>query len=244
VVGLTKVLVQAGYLTLAWNMRGCGSKPNKLPSWYHSGKSEDLEAVVDHADRLHPDKPIVLVGISIGGNILCKYLGEQGSKVSSRIAAAISVSAPLDLRGSALTLAKRSRRLYMQYLMRPLRERVRSKAIMFPELISANGIDDIVSFEEFDRLYTAPLHGFNSVDHYWDTCSGSRFLESVRVPLLLVSALDDPFLSPTCFPHQHANNSSWITLETPRYGGHVGFIDNLNMRDTWLERRVVEFFPS
>ncbi len=242
VVGLTKALTQAGYLTLTWNMRGCGSKPNKLPSWYHSGKSEDLKAVVDHAHACYPESSIFLVGISIGGNILCKYLGEQGKSVPAKIMAAVSVSAPLDLRGSALTLARRSRRLYMQYLMRPLRERVKSKAAMFPDLIDASGVDDITSFAEFDSRYTAPVHGFNSVDHYWDVCSGSRFLDSVRVPLLLVSALDDPFLSPECFPYQQASNSRLITLETPRYGGHVGFIDSLTMRDSWLERMVVEFF--
>ena len=242
VVGLTRALTQAGYLTLAWNMRGCGGKTNKLPSWYHSGKSEDLKAVVDHAHACYPESSIFLVGISIGGNILCKYLGEQGGSVPAKIAAAVSVSAPLDLRGSALTLARRSRRLYMQYLMRPLRERVKSKAAMFPDLIDASGVDDIISFAEFDSRYTAPVHGFNSVDNYWDVCSGSRFLDSVRVPLLLVSALDDPFLSPTCFPYKHAKNSRWLTLETPSYGGHVGFIDSLTMRDSWLERRVVEFF--
>jgi predicted alpha/beta-fold hydrolase len=221
-------------------MRGCGGRPNKLLSWYHSGKSDDLKAVIDNASRRYPELPIVLIGVSVGGNILCKYLGEQAQDVPSRILASVAISAPLDLRGSALCLARWSRRIYMEYLLRPLRARVREKARLFPGLINADGVESITDFYEFDRRYTAPLHGFESVDHYWDTCSGARYLSSVRTPLRLISALDDPFLSPGCFPFQEASRSKWITIETPKRGGHVGFIDSLSISQTWLDRRVCE----
>lgn len=241
VVGLTRKLLQSGYLTLAWNMRGCGGRPNRLPSWYHSGKSEDLRAVVAHIVASYPNSEIVLIGISVGGNILAKYLGEEGLSITQNISKAVAVSAPLDLRGSAQILARSSRRIYMEYLLRPLRARIIEKSKKYPELIASDGLADIKSFDEFDKRYTAPIHGFKSVDHYWDSSSGISYLSSIRVPILIVSSLDDPFLSPECFPFEQARNSSLVFLETPKYGGHVGFIENLYMRDTWLERRVLEF---
>lgn len=241
IVGLVRTLTTHGYLVLAWNMRGCGGVPNKLPSWYHSGKSDDLGAVLDHAHARHPTLPLFAIGISVGGNILCKYLGERAATQTGRVRAAIAVSAPLDLRGSAEVLAHPSRRLYMEYLLRPLRARMREKATRFPGLFSTDGLDSITTFHEFDARYTAPLHGFDSVDHYWDSSSGLRYLSAITTPLLIITARDDPFLSPSCFPERIANQSQLVTFEAPRHGGHVGFIDAITPRSTWLERRVVGF---
>jgi len=241
IVGLARSLSAAGYLVVAWNMRGCGTTPNLLPSWYHSGKSDDLGAVVDHVHTEHPNLKLFIIGVSVSGNILCKYLGEQGRSCRGVIEGAIAISAPLDLRGSAEVLARPSRRPYMEYLLRPLRARIRQKAARFPDLFSTKGLADITTFHEFDARYTAPLHGFTSVDHYWDTCSGYRYLDGIQVPLLILTAQDDPFLSASCIPHRMAAQSYAISLETPKHGGHVGFIDTLPPRTTWLERRALTF---
>jgi predicted alpha/beta-fold hydrolase len=240
-LGLISTLTAQGYHVLAWNMRGCGTQRNRLLPWYHSGQTADLGAVITHAIARFPALAISLVGISIGGNIVCKYLGEMGDAISSTIRSAVAVSPPLDLRSSAEVLARPSRALYMRYLLTPLRERMREKAKRFPNQVTISDLATIRSFREFDERYTAPLHGFSSVDHYWDTCSGLQFLRHVTVPLYVVSALDDPFLSPSCFPTEIAHNSAFIHLETPRYGGHVGFIESASMRRTWLERRVTEY---
>ncbi|MFN4894572.1 MAG: YheT family hydrolase [Pseudomonadota bacterium] len=246
--GLVLTFLNAGYLVLAWNMRGCGGVPNRLPSWYHSGQSSDLGAVINHARGAHPDLPIFAIGISIGGNILCKLLGECGASNAAGISAAVAVSAPLDLRGSAEVLAKPSRRLYMEYLLRPLRARIREKARRFPDIFTGcfdtKGIDSITTFHQFDARYTAPLHGFDSVNHYWDSCSGVHYLGSISTPLLIISAQDDPFLSQSCTPTQDVAKSKSILLETPVYGGHVGFIDSITMHSTWLERRALEFIEQ
>lgn len=244
VLGLARALCNAGFIVLTWSMRGCGREPNRLATWYHSGKSDDLSAVFAHARSHYPELAIFAVGISIGGNILCKLLGEYTEQHSHGIKAAVVVSAPLDLRGSAETLAHPSRRLYMEYLLRPLRARIREKAQRFPELFSIEKLDAIRSFHEFDARYTAPLHGFKSVDDYWDTCSGRHYLHAVTTPLLIITAQDDPFLSPLCFPQELALKSNLLILETPPHGGHVGFIDSLVMHTSWLERRVVDFITE
>jgi len=241
VLGLARALTGAGFLVLAWSMRGCGREPNRLATWYHSGKSDDLMAVMTHARARYPALDLFAVGISVGGNILCKLLGEQSQQGIPDISAAVAVSSPLDLRGSAETLAHSSRRIYMEYLLRPLRARIREKAQRFPHLFSVDKLDAIRSFHEFDELYTAPLHGFRSVDEYWDTCSGRHYLPAITTPLLIVTAQDDPFLSPLCFPRELASSSATLFLESPLHGGHVGFIDSLAMRTSWLERRVVKF---
>jgi len=185
-----------------------------------------------------------MVGVSIGGNILCKYLGEQGVSCRGVVEGAVAISVPLDLRGSAEVLARPSRRLYMEYLLRPLRARIREKAERFPELFTTEGLDDITTFHEFDARYTAPLHGFTSIDHYWDTCSGLRYLDGIQVPLLILTAQDDPFLSASCFPNHLAAQSPGISLETPKRGGHVGFFDSLRLHTTWLDQRTVSFIGA
>lgn len=244
IVGLAQALASSGFITVAWNMRGCGAMPNALPSWYHSGKSDDLGAIVNHVRAQHPALELFMIGVSIGGNILCKYLGEQGPLCRGTIRGAVAISAPLDLRGSADVLALPSRRPYMEYLLRPLRARIREKARRFPELFTTQGLEAITTFHEFDARYTAPIHGFTSIDHYWETCSGHRYLAGIQVPLLILTAQDDPFLSASCFPHQLAAHSSIVHLETPKHGGHVGFIDSVRLHTTWLEKRTVGFLGS
>lgn len=239
-LGLAHALSDAGFGVLRWNMRGCGTQRNRLPTWYHSGQSEDLKHVVSQALGQHSGE-LVLVGISIGGNITLKYLGESATSLSPRIRAAVGVSVPIDLKGSAAELAKPKNALYMQYLLRPLRARMREKALRFPGRFDISRISSIRTFHEFDTLFTAPSHGFSSVDDYWERSSSKQFLTSINIPTLLISARDDPFLSPGCFPHEIALRANNILLESPAHGGHVGFIDGLKLKRTWLDRRIIEF---
>lgn len=240
-IGLTRTLLGAGYGVLTWNMRGCGKLRNRLPTWYHSGQSEDLRAVINHALQ-KTDSTISLLGISVGGNITLKYLGEESTAVSDRLRSAMAVSVPMDLRASADTLATARNAIYMQYLLRPLRARMLEKKSRFPELFEVTGLSSIRTFHEFDRRFTAPMHGFTSVDDYWDRSSSIHFAPSITIPTLLISSLDDPFLSPSCFPHAIARSNPNLFLETPAHGGHVGFIESLHLEQTWLDRRAAAFF--
>lgn len=238
--GLVRILTHAGFTVLAWNMRGCGMQRNRLVSWYHSGQSSDLREVIHRAIQRFASFSVYLVGISIGGNILCKYLGEEGKNTHPSLKGAIAVSPPLDLRGSAEVLAQSSRYVYMQHLLKPLRARIYEKAKRFPGHFDLTGLTSIRTFHEFDSRYTAPLHGFASVDEYWDSSSGMQFLSKITIPTLIITALDDPFLSPGCYPTSKAEGLTNIVLETPKHGGHVGFITSLDFSTTWLEHRILE----
>ena len=238
--GMTLTMLNAGWDVLAWNLRGCGDVPNRLVTWYHSGKSEDLKEIVSHALTL-PYGEIALIGFSVGGNITLKYLGEEGDSLPSRITRAFTLSVPMDLRGSADILAKPSRAPYMQYLLRPLRKRMRAKREAFPERFDLRGLSCITTFHEFDRRFTAPFHGFSSVAEYWEKSSSLNYLHHITIPTLAITALDDPFLSPSCIPIDLARTHPNLFLETPAHGGHVGFIESTSLAQTWSERRAVEF---
>ncbi len=241
--GMVQSLTNNGWDVLTWNMRGCGDVPNRLVTWYHSGKSDDLRAVVSRALTL-PYQEIALIGFSVGGNITLKYLGEEGSSLPNPISCAITISVPMDLQGSAEVLAKRRNSVYMQYLLRPLRRRMRSKRSTFPEYFDIAGLNGIRTFYEFDRRFTAPFHGFSSVEDYWSSSSSLRYLDSIAIPTLALSACDDPFLSPSCLPHNLARAHPYLFLETPRHGGHVGFLTSLSLQETWAEHRALEFLSE
>lgn len=232
--GMAAALQRPGTTVIAVNFRGCSGEPNRLARSYHSGATEDLrtilEAVGGAFSRIHA------VGFSLGGNMLLKYLGEEGS--ASRIERAVAVSVPCDLAGSAHQLATRENRLYMWNFMRSLRAKMQQKASAFPGQIDIDGLESMTTFHEFDDRFTAPLHGFRDAEHYWASCSSMHFLSDIHVPTLLLNAIDDPFLSEGCFPIQTCNDSEFVTLEMPETGGHVGF---LARGVVYSERRAASF---
>lgn len=243
VLGMTRALLSSGWDVLTWNMRGCGDMPNRLMTWYHSGKSDDLKRIVQHACSM-PYRQLSLVGFSVGGNITLKYLGEESRSLPDKIRSAVVMSVPMDLEGSADVLAKPTNAMYMQYLLRPLRRRIREKNDRFPSIFDTQGLARITTFHEFDRRFTAPFHGFRSVQDYWRSSSSLNYLSSISLPTLALSALDDPFLSPSCFPHEIAKAHSFLYLETPKNGGHVGFWETLNLHTTWAETRAITFLKE
>ncbi|MDA0873881.1 MAG: alpha/beta fold hydrolase [Bacteroidetes bacterium] len=237
---LARALHGTGRDVLAVNMRGCSGEPNRLPRSYHSGATEDLRAVIE---AFSPDyDAFEAAGFSLGGNLLLKYLGEEGS--NSHIQAAMAVSVPCDLAGSSEQLAGPGGRLYMWNFMRLLRRKVHQKAAAFPGVVSAEGVEDMRTFRAFDDAYTAPLHGYRDARHYWAECSSNRFLSGIRVPTLLINAADDPFLSPGCFPIDACRDSAHVDLEIPSTGGHVGFLQGglFSGEPAWTELRAVAFF--
>ena len=235
--GMTHALAADGWDVVAMNLRGCSGEPNRLPRSYHSGATEDLRAVLDALGNGYDT--MAAVGFSLGGNLLLKYLGEEGSQ--SRIDAAVAVSVPCDLAGSSNQLALRGNRLYMWNFMRSLRRKVQEKAERFPDIVSTEGLNDMRTFHEFDDHYTAPLHGFRDAEHYWAACSSRSFLPEIRVPTLLLNAVDDPFLSEGCYPVDACHRSQHVTLEMPDTGGHVGFLSG---DQTYTETRGAAFLQS
>ena len=221
--GMAKSLVAAGWDALAWNFRGCGTEPNRLLSFYHSGATEDLDAVIRHALAVHPAEQIDLIGFSLGGNLTLKYLGEPRER-PAHLRRALAFSVPCDLADSARRLSEPANRLYMRRFLRSLRTKLRVKESLFPGTLDLAGLDQIADFLQFDDRFTAPLHGFKNAEDYWTRSSCRQFLPHIRIPTLLVNALNDPFLGEKCYPREEARESEWFSLETPGSGGHLGFI--------------------
>lgn len=243
VLGLTRALLRAGWDVMAWNFRSCGGEMNRQPRFYHSGATEDLDHVITHV--LKEDYPdVALSGFSMGGNLTMLYLGQQGAGIDPRIRGAVTFSVPCDLAGSAEVLARPSRKIYMQRFLNDLHRKMAQKARLFPGLIDVQGFSEIRSFREFDDRYTAPLHGFRDAEDYWAQSSCLGRLKDIRVPALMVNALDDPFLSRQCFPQGRELLGEYVTVEAPRWGGHVGFVERASDGYYWSERRAVAFLDS
>lgn len=242
--GMAAALQRAGRDVLAWNFRGCSGEPNRKLQSYHSGATGELQIVLDHVLSTTGYEELALVGFSLGGNLMLKYLGDQGSDLDPRIHAAFALSVPCDLASSAKKLEHWQNRIYMARFMRSLRTKVRDKAKRFPDQLSTGDLDRMRTFAEFDNVYTGPIHGFRDADDYWTQSSCRHVLQSIAIPTLLVSAQDDPFLTPECFPHEVAKINPNFHLEIPRHGGHLGFVEFSDSGEYWSERRAVAFLDA
>lgn len=238
--GMARCINARGWDVCAWNFRGCSGEPNRTLGMYHSGETRDLAAVIRHCIGRGYDR-IGLAGFSMGGNQILKYLGEDPDAVPQEVFGAAVFSVPCDLVGAATVLDKPANTVYMRYFMRSLREKVRQKKALFPDRLNIDGLDAIRTFGEFDTRFTAPIHGFRSARDYWERSGCGQFLSQIRVPSLLVNAVNDPFLSPSCFPESVAIRNDSLFLEMPKTGGHVGFVQKNESGYYWSDMRAAEF---
>jgi uncharacterized protein len=239
--GMAIRLQTAGWDVLAWNFRGCGQELNRLVRFYHSGETGDLGAVISLAAERY--SRIALVGFSLGGNVTLKYLGEGASHPA--VIAGVAISVPIDLAASANAIDRRwSNRIYLRRFLSRLLPKVVAKASRFPDQLDASRSHQIRTLREFDDRYTAPIHGFRDAIDYWEKSSARQYLDGIRVPVLLINARDDPFLTPESFPYIEAEKSSHLFLEAPVWGGHVGFIDSVTHIKPWYESRSAEFLEQ
>ena len=242
--GAALALNKAGWDTVNLNFRYCSGVPNLRPRFYHSGTTDDLHTVLTHALSTGLYEQAGLVGFSMGGNQTLKYLGEDTSLVPREVTCAAVFSVPCELESSSKVMSGLSNRIYMKYFMRTLLPKVREKAQRFPELgLDLEGIEKVVTFPVFDDRYTSILHGFADARDYYRRCSSLQFLCNIQVPTLLVNAQDDPFLSDDCYPREAAADNPNLFLETPRHGGHVGFVPR-HGQEYWSETRLRDFFSE
>lgn len=240
VQGMLKAFNQQGWDGVALNLRGCSGEPNRLPRAYHMGVSDDVHLVLEHLLQAGHYREIVMVGFSLGGNIILKYLGEQGNALAPELKRAVVFSVPCHLPSAEAAIGRPENRLYVWRFLRTLNPKMIQKANLFPELINAE--DPLPSsLREFDERFTAPLHGFSHAEEYYATCGSYLVLDKITIPTLLVNAADDPFLSAACFPKELARQSDCLFLEIPRFGGHVGFVTFGAEKMYWSERRAVDF---
>jgi len=241
ITGSAKILNQNGYDACAVNYRGCSGEPNKKYRSYHSGATEDLIEVLNHILNTRNYSEIYLKGFSLGGNLLLKYLGE-GNDVPKELKGAVAVSVPCNLQDSCKQLLSTKNIMYAIRFKGNLLGKLKEKQQLFPEKISDADIKRIKTLKDFDDIYTSRAHNFKDALDYYEKSSSLQFLPSINVPSLIINAKDDSFLGPECYPVKETDNNVKLYLETPSYGGHVGFWGKNNI--TYTEKRALDFFDS
>jgi predicted alpha/beta-fold hydrolase len=225
--------------------RGCGSKMNCQRRMYHSGETSDLNLVVQRSVDDHPDQPIVLTGFSLGGNVLLKWVGEQGATLPSQVRAAAAVSVPFDLERGARQIENGFGRVYTSHFLRTLKEKARIKLERFPGLFDIGKMERAQTLYDFDDAVTAPVHGFYDAHDYYSRSSSLQFLSAIQLPTLLLSASDDPFLPRDIRDSvlMVAQSNDRLVVEMHKKGGHVGFVSGYLpfAQHYYAEERVVEF---
>lgn len=241
--GLLSQASRRGWRGLALNFRGCSGDMNRLVRSYHSGETGDLDELIR---RVQPEADrIVLTGCSLGGNVLVKWLGEKGDSLPPQLRAAAALSVPFDLAACARTLDGPGlwRRIYRARFLRTLKRKSLLKHARFPEAFDARRVRVARTLQEFDEAVTAAVHGFASAPDYYAQSSSGPWLEKVRLPLLVLSAEDDPFIPAASLPRSLRNPR--ITLEITQRGGHLGFVEGPPFRPRfYAERRAVEFLAA
>lgn len=225
------------------HFRGCSGEINRLPRAYHSGDSAEIDWILRRLCRGHGG-PLFAVGVSLGGNALLKWLGEQRTTAGAVVNAAAAVSAPVDLMASGTALDRGFNRVYVRHFLATMKRKARAQLERFPGLFDGERVVAARTLREFDDLVTAPLHGFRNTDDYWTRASSKPLLGQIAVPTLMINARNDPFLPQRALPQPH-EVPSHVALDFPAEGGHVGFVSgafpgNLD----WLPRRVLGFFAE
>lgn len=240
ITGTARLFNANGYDACALNFRGCSGEDNRLWRSYHSGDTEDLHALIQHC--LNKEYTTIYIkGFSLGGNVTLKYLGE-GRKLPSELKAAVAVSVPCQLYASCLELHKWHNKPYHDRFKIHLLERLRKKQKAHPGQITDQEIKGIKTLKDFDDVYTSQAHGFNDALDYYEKSSSLQFLDTIKLPTLIINALNDSFLGAACFPIKEAKANSKLFLEMPKYGGHVGFYKFDNVY--YNERRALEFIQN
>ncbi|WP_352296798.1 hydrolase [Pseudoalteromonas sp. 20-MNA-CIBAN-0454] len=241
--GMMKALKKQGFAVVLMHFRNCSTEVNRLPRAYHSGDTADLSFFINHLKQLYPNRPLLAVGFSLGGNVLAKYLGEQQQQCP--LSAAALVSAPYDLSASSDVIRKSLGKIYQKYLLDRMKKSMQRKLPQIKQQISITTdqlmeIDDLL---EFDNQLTAPLHGFENAHDYYRQASAMPYLKHIAVPTLIIHAKDDPMLSIKAVPSRQ-DVSEHVTLRISEKGGHVGFISGKNPFKPvfWLEQAVPSYF--
>jgi predicted alpha/beta-fold hydrolase len=237
--GILALAQRRGWSADALIFRTCNGEMTRARRLYHSGETTDVDHVVRRLIEEHPGQPIALAGFSLGGNVLLKWLGEQGERLPPEVRAAAAVSVPYDLERGARHIERGFARVYTRHFLRTLRAKARVKLVREPGLFDAAALERARTLFEFDDVVTAPVHGFEGASDYYQRSSSLGFLTSIRRPTLLLSAYDDPFLPPIVLQEVErvARGNPNLCVEFHQRGGHVGFVAG---RVPWAPRYYAE----
>lgn len=233
-----------GWRGVVVHFRGCGGEPNRLARAYNAGDSAEMDHVLRRLRQAEAGVPIFVAAVSLGGNVLLKWLGEQEEGAVTVIDGAVAISAPLDLPVSGAVLDRGFNRVYTARFLRTLKRKALAKLERFPGIYDGAAVAAARGIREFDDRVTAPLHGFLDAEEYWRRSASKPHLKSIRLPTLLINARNDPFMPGEVLPRRD-EVSDQVSLDFPAEGGHVGFVAGpFPGTYRWLPERVLGFFEG
>ena len=240
-LGLARYFNLNAWDVVAINFRGCSGEINKLYRSYNAGASEDLSQVVTHVLAKKNYESLAINGFSLGGNLVLKYLGE-GNVLPKELKAGVAISSPCDLYASLKRLDEKKNWLYSKRFVLMLKHQLRLREQHFPEQLTKAEIAACSNLYSIDELYTSKAHGFKNALDYYEKSSALQYIPNIKIPTLLINAENDGFLSANSSPTEMAIANSSFFLETPKYGGHVGFLQK--KKETYTEERALEFIST
>lgn len=242
--GMSKKLGLQGFDVIAWNFRSCSGEMNRQKVFYNASNYSDLELVINWAIGMGYKK-VSLLGFSIGANLVAFYLGDKGISLPSEISSAMLISAPVDIAEATENLSNwHMGKIYTEFFLNTMRKKVIQKhALMDLHEVNIDAIRKARNFYEFDNLFTAPANGHKTASDYYYHSSSKNLLHRIKVPTLILNAINDPFLGKNCYPEKAARGNPNLYLETPRSGGHIGFIC-FKSEHYWSEIRAKQFFTE
>ncbi len=245
VLGMAGEIARLGWSVVVMEHRSCGGELNRARRLYHSGETSDVEFMANRLAEARPDRELYLFGISLGGNVLAKWLGESPQCVPAAVKGAAVLCPPFDLTRSGPAIDSALGGLYVKRFLRTLIPKAIEKEKQYPGCVDVDKVRASTTFEEFDTYGTAALHGFRDAQDYWEQVSCGQFLEAIRVPTLLLAAADDPFNPGTTLPHSQVASNPIIAGGFSLTGGHTGMVSGPPWRThCWGERQAAEFFAT
>ncbi len=234
-----------GWVVVIGHFRGCSGFPNRMARAYYSGDTEDVGFMLDTVRTRVPHAKWHVAGVSLGGNAMLKYLGENPES-RHWIKAAAAISVPLDLvaAGAALSETALGRALYSRYFLNSMKPKMAEKSKRFPANIDSLRLNQVKTIRDFDDVYTAPMHGYKNALDYWTRASSEPLLGRLETPTLILNARNDPFVPEASLPGPN-ECSDHVVLHQPAEGGHVGFVSGRFPGNvSWLPTRISRFFRA
>lgn len=241
-LGIADKAFRLGFHSVRLNQRNCGGTESLTPTLYNSGMSGDYRAVLDELSNGDGFEQIFFVGYSMGGNLVTKMTGEFGDAAPKPLRGVCVVCPAMDLAACADALEWRQNYFYQRHFVKGLMARYATKAKLFPQRYAANGIGPVRTVREFDDKITAPNFGFRDAQDYYEAVGAKKVVAQVRVPMLMITAQDDPFVPYALFERVNPGANPAIRFLAPRHGGHCGFISHQSGPERfWAEQRIVDF---
>jgi uncharacterized protein len=241
VLGIAEKAFQRGFHVVRLNQRNCGNSEKLTPTLYNSAMSGDYRAVFEELTEGDGFAQVFFTGYSMGGNLVTKMAGEYGQRVPRALRAVCAICPALDLAACADALEKRENYFYQRHFVKGLMARYTRKATLFPKIYSHDGFGKIGSVRQFDDVITAPCFGYRDAQEYYDAAGARKVVGQVRVPMLMITAQDDPFVPYESFLAALVTENPVIRFVAPQYGGHCAFVSRHSTERFWAEARVVDF---